>query len=186
VESDPIGLKGDLNTYAYARSTPTMRVDSRGLLSTVDAQLWRHWRFGDGTYLDISSACGSYLGDNQVQMALQIIKSKAEKRAIEIAATLAEGQSQDFSVSNQMSLYTGDVFGSGIYSFGQGNFHSQAANCKITRGCGKCSSLSCQLGVAARDRFTDPYDIGSDLAGAPFWFGLKCQAGAFNKQICVQ
>lgn len=31
VESDPIGLAGGINTYSYARSQPTMRVDPNGL-----------------------------------------------------------------------------------------------------------------------------------------------------------
>ena len=32
VESDPIGIEGDLNTYAYVANTPTMLVDPLGLM----------------------------------------------------------------------------------------------------------------------------------------------------------
>jgi uncharacterized protein RhaS with RHS repeats len=55
VESDPIGLKGGINTYAYVYNTPTSKIDSLGLYGWGNVlQFWNHYCFGDGS----SSATG--------------------------------------------------------------------------------------------------------------------------------
>jgi RHS repeat-associated protein len=52
VESDPIGIRGGVNTYGYVRSAPTSFVDSRGLQSTNllgSGRSSRPWAFPDAT-----------------------------------------------------------------------------------------------------------------------------------------
>lgn len=39
-QSDPIGLRGGLNTYAYARTNPLSRIDPLGLADTTDTPWW--------------------------------------------------------------------------------------------------------------------------------------------------
>jgi RHS repeat-associated protein len=41
IQSDPIGLKGGINTYAYADSNPLALVDSKGLQAT--SPTWPGW-----------------------------------------------------------------------------------------------------------------------------------------------
>jgi len=46
-ESDPIGLKGGLNTYAYVGSTPAMNVDPTGMFSLAISAVTRYTSDGD-------------------------------------------------------------------------------------------------------------------------------------------
>jgi RHS repeat-associated protein len=40
VQSDPIELRGGLNTYAYARANPLSRIDPLGLADATDTPWW--------------------------------------------------------------------------------------------------------------------------------------------------
>jgi hypothetical protein len=134
--------------------------------------------------MDISAACGAYVADDDVQQAVDTVKQKAEIRARELLPGLGENQSISFEISQKSKLYVGSVFSQEIYSFGSGTLHFQAASCTLSRGCGRCATLACGLGVGARDYFQDPYLIHIPFVGTNFWFGLKCQAGAFTSTVC--
>jgi uncharacterized protein RhaS with RHS repeats len=75
VESDPIGLMGGINTYAYVRSRPTMQSDSTGLDAyvVVGGERSDSWNVfghasiavtGGGLYsFGTNSACGASVAD---------------------------------------------------------------------------------------------------------------------------
>ena len=61
IESDPIGLKGGLNTYAYVRNRPTMLADPRGLCTCGGGK----WSLDAGD-LTVSVAFGGYFSFGRV------------------------------------------------------------------------------------------------------------------------
>lgn len=61
IESDPIGLTGGINTYAYAKSAPTIRVDPSGLFALDTSFAWHDVpKIGGGWYIPVWGAIGDF------------------------------------------------------------------------------------------------------------------------------
>jgi len=87
VESDPLGLGGGINTFAYSHSNPIKLADPRGLWSGADAALVGHFIFGHGEYTDISAYCPDYLSDPIIQLETTILKKRIEQETQKRAGT---------------------------------------------------------------------------------------------------
>jgi len=63
IESDPVGLYGGLNTYAYVDGGPLQRTDPRGLnWAAIRGAFWVGGRIGGAINAGIGLATGSSLG----------------------------------------------------------------------------------------------------------------------------
>lgn len=183
VQTDPMGLDGGINGYAYAGLNPCIRSDRYGLWSTADAALVQHFYSGKAGYVDISKWCADYLADPQVQMRTTLLKHKIDSEARKLSGSKGEST---ILINDGKALYV-----TGIYSFGAGNVHRQSAECTL-KGDGCCVSARCTLRYYAVDRFDDPLDLcqrygicGSirNVGGTPFWFGLSC-VGSYSSRNC--
>ena len=63
IESDPIGLKGGLNTYSYVENNPVMKIDPRGLL-TGQIGLSGSINIGGPVGVSITAGIGVAIDDN--------------------------------------------------------------------------------------------------------------------------
>lgn len=192
VESDPIGLRGGISTYAYGNGDPLGKSDRFGLFSGADVALVKHFLgfsngLDPGRYMDISAWCDDYIADASVASVTDSLQNEVRHRTRQLAGTLSPGQSVQFTRSRQDELYV-----LSIYSFGNGLFHSQTVNCTIMGAANCCASAFCRSGYGAQDYFKDPVDLCQaggacgamqNVGGAPFWFGLSC-SGIFSLSEC--
>jgi RHS repeat-associated protein len=56
IESDPIGLLGGVNTYAYVKNDPIKRIDPKGLFFTCGSG-WSQWLIPDNPMLYPFQSC---------------------------------------------------------------------------------------------------------------------------------
>jgi RHS repeat-associated protein len=65
IESDPVGLAGGINTYAYTRNAPTTNVDATGLDSSQSTGTQGSICLAEGTCVDHYVACTESIGNAQ-------------------------------------------------------------------------------------------------------------------------
>jgi RHS repeat-associated protein len=91
IESDPIGLTGSLNTYAYVFGNPTARIDSLGLYGYGNIiDMWNHYCSGEGssTATSFGSINWGDTSDRTISRVRALVGSDCTERTIPVSFNL--------------------------------------------------------------------------------------------------
>ncbi len=165
-QADPIKLRGGLNLFEYAASSPARAIDPLGLFCTKDF-VW-HYFFGFYKGIDLGSVglLDEYVASAAGQM--DSVRSAMNKMASDKAKTLCAGcgkgvqsGSVDFGDSIYHQVTSGCLFQMGSTMLGVTGACGVKANCAT-----KTFTADCTSNWKLRDWFVDPlsvYEVYGDI-----------------------